>query len=703
MAASDEDDYTPVHYNEETGLPAPQGIYGKALQALKQPHELREDAAKLWTYITTQNQDMAALAYTNTPTTYIIKEPGTAQVRIVWGIAPFLSDPLATTPSPLHGKYIGVAYDIDEVGERPSPTTLPAAIFNQALVLAPTQTAFSEKIRASTNATTCKEWFKEKDVTNTVNIPMAMPFPAHYAWDAFMEPVQAHILWERIKCTITGPADEHTTALLQYLAAIHTKHNISTTNKLDIDPEWFRGKPHKDAKKWAMTRAESLFPTTNDITTTPTTVTPHTQANAAHNHTDIDTITAIIKASIAAAKMGPQTTTDTTASDTESTCFKKYGMSQTDVDRLLIMCGLHKGEEDQLPDWIEQLATKHMLQDSKHIAIRQLLTGALKFDEHEIPITPQLLKMIIAKAFAGDEDGSTAGGAMKGLTPYTMAPMTAREIESEHDYAAAVAASTSTTVADHQNLKKRKATAPTTYSILLEILKTYTNLLGRLFTRLCPLYTCLISDVINHLMRLSNTAKAALTKPTLAAILWAVYKQTKHFVLGEMTPTNGLVPEWETLVLAIRSKQNITFLDIPHELAGTPSFPTPKPPKRPRLEEEKKENDKGRPGPQAPANKPRHIPIKMEVHPIIKEKLSIALPKTPFSLKKLAEACKINHLKHIFPDTKLCIMGAITGRCPFESCRNEHDGSVVTTEMAERAVALFDPFINDPKILSPGK
>lgn len=702
MTDAAENTYTPTYYKEEDGLPAPQGIYSTALQTQKQPQELREEAAKLWTFITTPNQDRAALAYTNTPTTYIIKEPGTAQVRIIWGIAPFLADPLANTPSPLQGSYLGIGYDIDDIGERPSPTTLPATIFTQMQVLAPTQSAFQEKLEGTTITSSNKEWFREKDVNNTVNITPAMPFPAHYAWDAFTEPVPAHTLWERIKCTNAGNTDDHTTALLQFLAAAHTKHNITTANKIEIDQEWFRGKPHRDAKQWAVARADALFPTTNIVAPAQTPPAQQALAGQPPGHTDIDTITAIIKASIAAARTDTTPTTTTPTTETESTCFKKYGMSQADVDRLLTMCGLGKGEEEQLPDWIEQIATKHMLQDSKNIVIRQLLTGALKFDEHEIPITPQLLKMIIAKAFAGDEDGTTAGGAMKGLTPYTMAPMTAKELETAHDYAAAVAASTATTVADHQNLKKRKATAPATYSTLLEILKTYTNLLGRLFTRLCPLYTCLISDVINHLMRLTNTAKAAITKPTLAAILWAVYKQTKHFVLGKMTPTDGLVPEWETLVLAIRSKQNITFLDIPPELNGTHPFPPPKP-KRPRLEEEKKETDKGRPHPPAPHNKLRYTPLKMEVHPLIKEKLTAALPRTPFSLKKLAEACNIKHLTHIFPETRICIMGAITGRCPFETCRNEHDGSLVTKEMAERAVALFDPFINDPKILTPGK
>ena len=81
--------------------------------------------------------------------------------------------------------------------------------------------------------------------------------------------------------------------------------------------------------------------------------------------------------------------------------------------------------------------------DGKRSIIRKLLTTELKYDEHPIPLTPTLLQTIINKEFGGDDDTSTASGAMKGLSPYTMATMTEEELEEASEYAQAVEASKS--------------------------------------------------------------------------------------------------------------------------------------------------------------------------------------------------------------------------------------------------------------------
>ena len=113
--------------------------------------------------------------------------------------------------------------------------------------------------------------------------------------------------------------------------------------------------------------------------------------------------------------------------DTDATLFRKYGMVDIDLERMLTMCGLKSGQEDRFPDWIETVATTGLSKEGKKTTIRKALLTDPRYDEHPIPITPVLLKMIADKEFAGDDDHTTAAGAMKGLSPYTMAGMTADE------------------------------------------------------------------------------------------------------------------------------------------------------------------------------------------------------------------------------------------------------------------------------------
>ena len=101
-----------------------------------------------------------------------------------------------------------------------------------------------------------------------------------------------------------------------------------------------------------------------------------------------------------------------------------------------------------------------------------MLLADLKYDEQQIPITPQMIKMIMDKEFAGDDDHTTANGAMKGLSPYLMASMTAEELEEAADYAQALEESRSATVAEIRKKHTRKAQAPGTFTDLLDLLKT---------------------------------------------------------------------------------------------------------------------------------------------------------------------------------------------------------------------------------------
>ena len=73
---------------------------------------------------------------------------------------------------------------------------------------------------------------------------------------------------------------------------------------------------------------------------------------------------------------------------------------------------------------------KDLSKDGKRAAVQAALIADPEYDENPIPITPQLLKMIVDKEFTGDDDTTTAAGAMKGLSIYLMEDMTDEEIPS---------------------------------------------------------------------------------------------------------------------------------------------------------------------------------------------------------------------------------------------------------------------------------
>ena len=56
--------------------------------------------------------------------------------------------------------------------------------------------------------------------------------------------------------------------------------------------------------------------------------------------------------------------------------------------------------------------------------------------------------MLIAKEITGDDDSSTAGGAMKGLGPYLVVFMSVEEIEEAQNFHDALDKATAATVAE---------------------------------------------------------------------------------------------------------------------------------------------------------------------------------------------------------------------------------------------------------------
>ena len=79
----------------------------------------------------------------------------------------------------------------------------------------------------------------------------------------------------------------------------------------------------------------------------------------------------------------------------------------------------------------------------------------------------------------------------------------------------------------------------------------------------------LVKDVILPLQKFQPMARRLMAKTTLAAILWAVFKQGCQFTLGQMEDGSGdRAPGWDTAVTMIHSKSDFSLLEVPLAIKG---------------------------------------------------------------------------------------------------------------------------------------
>ena len=289
---------------------------------------------------------------------------------------------------------------------------------------------------------------------------------------------------------------------------------------------------------------------------------------------------------------------------------------------------------------------------------------------------------------------------MKGLSPYLFSAITAEEVEHDTNFADAVRNSGASTVSDLQKLKQKKASSPSSHQVLVSTLKTFANTLERLFSGRGPLYMVLRANIITPLTKLNNLAKSLIKKTTLASIMWGCYKQAQHYAMGQMTGPTALVAEWQIMTQNILGgAQDFKFLEVPIAISGNTieEKPLTLPPKA--KAKIPPPNTSGEPA--LEPSPPKRKKIKVEIHPTIKSKITTILPNK-LNMRKLTTACNLQSARNIFPQSDICVPTALTGMCPYTTCRNNHDREKITDEIAEAAISVLDPIIRNPLLLNEG-
>ena len=341
----------------------------------------------------------------------------------------------------------------------------------------PTDEQWAAKLAKKEDATDGKVWFREAAVKeNTEELAMVCPCVPFWAYEAFTEDVPAHVLWERIHTV----DDEDCKAVMEYkdckavmeytknwLKALHTAHNATrTVQKVEIDSRYFMERPSATSSEWLRKRVATLYPSV--VSTAGAAGNPGSQGagNGTNNALQI-------LAQALAVGNNPSNSAQAITSTlvSSSANYDKFGMSDGDVDRMCILCGLKPGQGAGLPSWFTKINEKGTGKDGQRTLLRKLFSVNLKYEEQPIPCTPSVLDMIMKKVFTGDGDYQTTTGVMKGISPFLFAPQSAEEIADATMYAEAVSTSTSTTVDELQKLCK-KAKAPQSITTLINLLKS---------------------------------------------------------------------------------------------------------------------------------------------------------------------------------------------------------------------------------------
>ena len=698
------ENYAPNYRKETDSFPAPTGLFGRQIAKDKPVATQKEEAEKLLTYMESAPRTYDNLASTGLPFPMLIKVPNTHFVRFISGLAPLTKDPFAAQ-DPLHGELFAILQDIDRADQSAQVIRLPKTALKLQEVMLPTDVQWFEKISKKDDATDGKVWFREAAVKdNTESVAMVCPCLPLWAYDAFTNDVPAHELWERIHTADDEDCEQVRDYALNWLKAVHTSHNTTNVRKIEIDSRYFMERPGATSTEWVRKRVSTLYPTIGSgLTTTPGT---NGQGQNGTNNA-----LAILAQALAGQTtvQGQHGQNQATVAST-STNYDKFGMSDGDVDRMCIMCGLKPGQGAGLPRWFEKLNEKGSTKDGQRTLLRKMLGENLKYEEHPIPCTPAVLDMIIKKAFTGDGDYQTTTGVMKGLSPFLFAPQTAEDIAEATTYARAVAKSTATTVEDLQKLSK-KAKAPQSINMLISLLKTFANVLEKLLTAGCPLLIRLVKDAIVPLVQLSPLARQVFSKESIAAIAWAVFHQAMFFAQGEMVGKTPLTSEWVQMTNAVKGGgRSLENYSIPTALANRTPPVSPIKERREAADEDEDQDGSAKGKGRKKAKKVKGSDKDkedakgtekrtMDINPIIRAKITPVLPEF-LNIKKLCTICDIEQ-RNLF-GKNICSFAALKGICPFWKCRSSHDGALVDDELAEKVVNLLQPFLRNPGQLTEG-
>ena len=683
--------HVPVLHTPGT-LPTATGDIAKAFHTIPTQKQ-QQIAAAMHTFIN-DGTDWLRLNVGPTMMTALVAVPDTSTVKLVYGLG-YGTASIGETNN-IQGKFLVLSGEGNKECGPPDVMVFDNSITTPENILNPTDTQITEALTTK-GANFGKHLISPRVIAanSTDDLPQIVPIPAYLVYDGFNADLNAALVYERLirECTMD---DEWLTHAKSFLRSVLVGGYRASDNKPYTTLDKWTAMVPMEAKRWKNHQANTLFPAI--FTPTQGQQPPQNHTTPPLQHT---TQTAILETMLL--ELQRQRTAKHTSSQHE----EKKDEATDDLQKVSIlektylkrMCGIPEQSGDEcLPSWYQDLFRKYQDDKDKELIIAETLNTNNRFDDADIPIYPELRKMIMKRNWTGGE----AGGVPKfpyacyGLTPFAMLDLTEDQVaEMEFDQQF-LGESSNITPADIKRSKtKLTATIPESSEQWKQILLRFTNLLLALFKVECPLYQKMV-EIVKAIRSYTTQTLDSLPRHSKASILWIIHLQTRHFAQGKMdvnSPTTMCLPAFSMMFNQISASAIHTV-----SIAGLPA----------KLDQPAKGNTKGLPTlpgqPPEKRTKPNvPTPPKTEGpwNTLLKSKLEqpMRIAGNP-SLKEIARYCNLLREDTVIKNTKPgeCRNYMIFGSCTYgKKCRLTH--ATASDDQATHIIETFEKFITKPNEL----
>ena len=693
-------------------MPMPSGIISSEFAKspvetqLKQTNELAEFLMKNHTDNFNQlNSDKTLIPF-------IIHSPRHHRcVRLIYGLATgFVINGIK--PTPLEDNILALQGEYIPNNQSPQVVTLSYDTLSRISVKLPTMENFQNELGKRENEKK-NYWSEARNLPLERDVFFAVPIPAYIAYDAFECNFQTNLLFERIRYHQEMDDYNYWAPLAKdFLMAGKAKHVAARREQtLRIHINQFTGYPLPDALKWKEQRLAFLFPTIFGPGSCPQqeNIPPATNIQAPQNNKNLtpNTIAAIIKAlrqedNLAIPTNYTSSATATKSSDEsseKSNPAHKVGLATSAFNKLMTMCSLKPGQEDEIPQLWKDLADKELQKNDRQSIVIDALTSKAIYDDVRVPPLLTIITMIHSRNFEGSDTSSSLTSTARGLSPFAVPLITDSKVKECNEHHQALQDATLTTVQDLQQ-KKLVASAPSLFDKMIKQLKIYANLLFCIFDDSCPLLQQVKEDITN-LNLYSPQAKASTTPKTRASILWITMLQSRHFAAGKMDGPKGVLAAFTHMSNNIKTLSLVEHGDVPPSLYNpTPSTKTVTfnlPPSTSNQNKRHADNNYHSNNNKRANRGLTKEEVKAFYHPIIKEAFRPLADLKPCPY--ISTICKAANIASgdLFPNhPKLCLKAQLWGTCK-PNCEHEH--KKVSDNKAKEMINKVQSVLNDPSSL----
>ena len=657
----------------------------------------QNNATALYNYLW-QEQEITRVNVGRPLMTALVAIPNTSKVKLIYGLG-YGTAGIGQT-SPIDNKFVmlhGEGNNTD-IGY-PDVLMMNTNIRKQTDIINPSDTEIKQLL--TTKGENFGNFLTPPCLITTTKLLMNIaPIPAYLVYDGFEKELNAGEIYERIlQSTHTSDMLKHASAFLRSVLVGPYRND---DNKPHIPlTEWNSMIP-RHAKLWRKEKVEHLFPS---IFITP--ALPSTHPTTAPTNTNNDT-NAVLIATLLAELQKTKATKPTCAEEEkkEENQSPTAKVSTFEKSILKTMCGIPQDcDDDILPTWYIHLFRRHQDDKDRDHIVAETLNGTARFEDAEIPVYPELKKMILKRNWVGGEAGGNPkyAYACYGLTPFAMLDLTEDQIATMELDQHFLQESSSITPQDIKNSKgKLHATVPTDGTKWKQIILRFTNLLLLLFKGDCPLYTKML-DIAKALRKYPSEVMQNLPMHAKASILWIIHLQARHFAQGKMKierPYDMCLPAFGLMYNQICSTaiHKVSVAGLPAKFESIHNPPTKKnllPPT-------------SKPDHEPPQKIPKLSQIPKQEgawHPKLKAALSGPLKIAGYpTLRDIARHCQLLRDDNVVPNVgrDTCRAWILFGQCRYgKKCRFKHP--TASDEQADQIITKFEKFIQAPDQLKKGE